>query len=319
MYRKRNIFIVLQPFQYLQALELHDHKDDNYLLLLGDVETNQLSNIVEKDIWTEVKHFPFNGSVLDLYKNRVEIKKFLNLFDSFDSVIISSQYNEFMNLICNYYPRAEAVLLDDGMANLLSDDKLNEHYFKRVIKQFFCSLFGFNVRRVFGLTLFTMFESFLSTPPAISKSIRINKFEKLKNRINKFVLSDDVLFISSAFVSNQMLTFHDYSNFIIELANKNISSKFTVVLHRFDDYTLFKALEDHRISVVRLGVPIEYYFLKQDKLPKKVITSGSGATESLRLIFGIEAEVVFPDIELFSEPHKNEILKLKEYFDKHKN
>lgn len=313
--RKINIFVIMQPFQYLQTLELIEPDNENHLVLLGDLKINQLAEVIDKSLWTNVLHFNFNGSYIDIIKNRKRIKNFLLSHKGIKRVVISSQYNEFMNLICNYFSSSEIILLDDGMANLLSNHNLTQQPLKKFIKFILCRMFGFDVRRIFDVTLFTMFEQFYKDPPIIAKRVIINKFINLKKLVRNKFISEDVVFISSAFVSNNMLSYADYSSFIISLANENLASKFTVFLHRFDDISLFLDLNSHGIETIKLDIPIEAYFLHQSSLPKKVITSGSGATESLNLIFGIESEVKFPEITLFASSHREEIVTLKKYFD----
>ena len=50
-------------------------------------------------------------------------------------------------------------------------------------------------------------------------------------------------------------------------------------------------------EIIESNGPIELYFKEKEIRPLKIISSGSGATETLNLIYGVDVDITMPMIE----------------------
>ncbi|MCW9000088.1 MAG: hypothetical protein OQK04_15365, partial [Kangiellaceae bacterium] len=79
-----------------------------------------------------------------------------------------------------------------------------------------------------------------------------------------------------------------------------------------DDYRSIQLLEN--VEVIESDGPIELYFKNRNLMPFKVVTAGSGATETLRLIYDCDIEVCLPDFSLFMPESRDEMRVLTDHF-----
>lgn len=314
---KRKLFVVIQPLQYLQALELFEDNEERILIALWADKNSQLHKLVCEDDWDQVIWLEYSGTALDILKHHKKIKSDIRTFGNLDEVVISAYYNEFMNLIANAFPSAKKILLEDGNATLTLDDEEHYNNLKFGAKKLLCYIYGFDIRPVENLTLFILDRPEKIAIPKIASGILVNTFKKLREEVRSYEQHNSVLFISSSFIDVGMIEKTDYINFLICLANKNAQSNFDIILHRFDKKSDFsEVLKLKHVNIIESTGPIEIYFKEKKYIPKKIISAGSGATETLELIYGIEVEIAMPKLSDFFPQYRKELESVTEHLSK---
>lgn len=317
---KRKLFLIIQPLQYLQALELLQENDENILIVPWANEDNQLYKLVDIKAWSKVIWIEYSGTALDIIKNYKSIKQMLKELGTFNEVIISAYYNEFMNLVANSNLGSHVVLLEDGNATLMIDSSSHYKNIKFWSKYIACKIIGFNIIPIDKVTLVILDRKYKMKTPSIAVNVIVNDFKKLRAEVEQYDLHNSVYFISSAFINVGMLSRSDYIDFLIRLAKRYEQCEFKIVLHRFDKKTDFSELEKlSHVEVIDSVGPIELYFKESMIKPVKVITAGSGATETLQLIYGLDVDIIIPALESFNLKHRKNMELLVEYFRKSHN
>ena len=317
---KRKLFVVIQPLQYLQALELLEKDEKNILIVPWATKENQLHKLVNEKDWENVIWIEYSGSALDIIKNRQAIMNMLNELGSFDEVILSAYYNEFMNLIANSNPNSNIVLLEDGNATLTIESSKHYKNIKFWSKYFICKLLGFDIRPINNVTLFILDRLEKMKTPTIAANVKVNDFCKLRAEVENYDTNDAVYFISSAFINAGMISKQKYIDFLISLAGKYTKNKFKIILHRFDKKSDFIELEilEH-LEIIESTGPIELYFKEEKIRPLKIISAGSGATETLNLIYGVDVNITMPKIANFNPSYRTNVELLVKHFQKSYN
>lgn len=311
-----DLFIVMQPLQYLQALELKNSDRFNTLILLGANEKNQLNRLVKERDWDRIVWLSYNGTFIDIIKHQKSIKVLLTSFTHLNEIVVSSYYNEFMNMVINYFPKKSRVLLEDGVANLLIDSSTRYVSIKFQFKLYLCKLFGYNVSPINAAKVFTVFKSDSGKIPKIASEVIVNKYSNIRNKIDKYEQNKDVFFVSSDFVKCGMISIKNYMLFLTKLSQEYPSNTFNIILHRFDDLRDFASLKCiNNVNVINSVGPIELYFIENKVNPYKVITAGSGATETLKLIYDIDIDVVMPKLSKFTLSYQKEMELLALHFE----
>ena len=313
----RKLFVIIQPLQYLQALELLNEGEECVLIALWANASSQLHQLVDEKDWHQVVWIEYSGTSIDLIKHRSELHPMIRSLGQFDEVIVSAYYNELMNWVVNYYSDAKRMMLEDGTATLLIDSSKVYSSMKYRLKYLACRLFGFDISPIDNVTLFALERDEDFKLPSIASDLVVNEFTRLRAQMCQLENNDTVYFISSSFINVGMMSKADYIAFLSRLARQYIDHPFNIILHRFDDENDFSSLKAiDNVIVSRSKGPIELLFKQLQVNPMKVISAGSGATETLRLIYGMEVKVVLPKIEFFSEEYQQEMLLLAEHFKK---
>mgnify|MGYP003642995545 CR=1 FL=1 len=310
-----DLFIIIQPLQYLQALELKKTGYFNTLVVLGSNKKSQLHSLVKEDDWDRIVWLSYNGTFLDIIQHRKAIKVLLDSFTHLNEIFVSSFYNEFMNMIVNYFPKNSRVLLEDGTANLLIDSSTRYATIKFRLKNYLCKLFGYNVSPINEAKIFTVFKPNSGKVPKIATEVIVNEYRKLRAELCSFKVNDEIYFVSSAFISCGMISKEDYMEFLSKLAYEYSDKTLNIILHRFDNLADFYPLSIHsNVNVIASTGPIELYFIDNKINPYKVITAGSGATESLKLIYGINIDIIMPNLRCFNKKWQREMDTLALHF-----
>lgn len=312
-----DLFILLQPSQYLQALEFRKCDRFNTLILLGANEKSQLIGLVREDEWDRVIWLAYNGTVLDILRHRREIGVLLATFPHLNEIIVSSYYNEFMNMVINYFPKVSGVLLEDGIANILIDSSAIYLTRKFRVKRYLCKLIGYNVNPISKIKIFTVFEPGSGKIPKIASEVIVNNYNNIRNMLISYEKSKDVYFVSSAFIKCGMIQKKKYLAFLTKLAREYSGHNLNIMLHRFDDLRDFRSLElISNVNVINSLGPIELYFIQKKINPNIVITAGSGATESLKRIYDINIDIIMPALSDFNFEYQKEMKLIATHFQK---
>lgn len=312
---KKKLYIVLQPLQYLQISELFCMEDANYLVVLNAHKNSQLNNIINDDHWNEITRFNFSGTLFDLIKNRSKISEIINSLAHIDEIYVSSYYNEFMNFICNAFSRANITLLEDGNANLLLKEKIAQKNFRQRVKTSLGKVFGLDISAIKRADLYTIYPEMADLKPDFVNTIILNTYSKVKQKVTNFKCDNKVYFVSSNFVGLGMISIDAYVDFIVRLSKVYPGMELVVVLHRFDVHDGFRELLNYQgIAIAQPKVPIELFFLNEEVSPHKIITAGSGATDTLKAIYDYDIELLFPDMIYFKKTFRADIKSLKDYY-----
>ena len=297
---RRRLFVVIQPLQYLQAMELFCCEEERILIVPWANKENQLYKLIDEKDWHKIIWVKFSGTALDLVLNRRRIRRLMSGLGNFDEVVISAYYNEFMNAVANWNYNARKILLEDGNATLTLDKSSHYQGLKYRLKHFACKAVGFDISPVNNVTMFLLDRPNEVKVPSIASNVMINKFSRLRSELEDYKSEETIYFISSAFINADMIDKDSYVGFLIRLANKYSDNKVKILLHRFDRLEDFSKLSElQNVEVIESTGPVEIYFQEKKVYPEKVITAGSGATETLELIYGVGVKVIMPDLATF--------------------
>lgn len=313
----RKLFVVIQPLQYLQALELLNEDEECVLIALWANANSQLHQLIDEKDWHQVVWLEYSGTSMDLIKNRAELHPMMLNLGQFDEVIVSAYYNELMNWVVNYHSGAKRMMLEDGTATLLIDSNTMYSSMKFKLKYTVCRLFGFDISPIDNVTLFSLEREEGFKLPSIASDLVVNEFTRLRAQMCQLEGNDTVYFISSSFINVGMINKAHYIAFLSRVAQKYRDHSLNIILHRFDDEKDFTSLKDiDNVTVSKSSGPIELLFKQLQINPMKVLSAGSGATETLKVIYGIDVEVVLPQIEHFNPEYQQEMLELVQHFQK---
>lgn len=313
----RKLFVIIQPLQYLQALELLKEGEQCVLIALWANTSSQLHQLVDEKDWHKVIWLEYSGTYLDLIKNRAELRSMFKKLGSFDEVVVSAYYNALMNWTVNYYPLAKRVLLEDGTATLYFDSTKVYKTLKYRVQYYLCQVFGFDISPIDNVTLFILKRSIEIKIPKIASNVLFNDFSRLRAKSTYLEQVDAVYFISSSFISAGMMSKSSYIAFLARVAERYKAHPLNIILHRFDNESDFEPLRKIKnVSITKSSGPIELLFNKLQKRPKKVVSAGSAATETLKMIYNADVEVVIPNIESFHHEHQESMLELSNHFKK---
>ncbi|GAB6081153.1 hypothetical protein JCM30471_00670 [Desulfuromonas carbonis] len=306
--RKKRLFIVIQSLQYLQAEEIFDDEDENILVVLWADEFSQLHSLVSSKIWDKIFWIQLRGTFYEVVKHRRYINKIIDDIGIIDEVIVSSYYNNLMNIFMNHYKNSNKILLEDGNATLTLDT--NSYYSgkKTKLKNFILYLFGFDVSPIQKIDIFTTYKCVLEYPPKIAKNLIYNEFSRIKKKIKNLPDGKDVYFINSNYIQLKMIDKKVYIDFLKKSIDRFRGNNIKVILHRFDQVDDYNEIIGYRgTEVIKLKECVEIYFSKIHEKPYFILTAGSGATKTLYDIYRFNVKVFMPKIELFQPKFRKDI------------
>lgn len=315
--KKSKLFVVIQPLQYLQAVELFDENEYRVLIVPWANEENQLHSLVDPTDWDKILWVEYSGTALDVIKHRSELKKLLKTIGAFEEVIISAYYNELMNVFANSQRQAKITLLEDGNATLHIDSSTHYKTIKYYCKYFACKCFGFNIEPIKRATLFMLERKSPMKWPRIAADVKINTFKRLRAQVENYESNNSIYFVSSAFINAGMMSQSLYIEFLRAVAKKYNNHDLKIILHRFDKESDFIELNNiPNVEVLVSKGPIELLFKNIGEKPFKLISAGSAATETLSLIYDIDTSVVMPKISKFGIDHQADVQLMVEHLQK---
>lgn len=314
---QKKLFVIIQPLQYLQALELRENEDICELIIPWATENNQIKKIINEDDWDNITYLKYRGTLLEILLNRTEIKKIIKKSENFDEIIVSSYWNPLMNLLSNSVNNAKKIILEDGSATLLLGSSKEYESLKYQIKYLFCRLLGFNISPINKPILFLLNRNHNIEIPKLASGVFYNNFQKLRSNVSDYRLDDSFYFISSSFINAKMISRESYIIFLKKLSLTFSTKPLKIILHRFDKFSDFSELDRYKnIELIQSDGPVELYFQKNSIKPSLLITSGSGATETLDLIYKFQVIVYLPMIEMFYKGSRAEIRALAKHMEK---
>ena len=314
---RRSLFVVIQPLQYLQALEIKREEEESVLLRLWIDGASQLENLVDVREWDLVIDLPLRGSLTDLVVHSRLIKATLLRLGDFDRVILSSYYNDFMNHLSSKFAESETWILEDGNVTLVMDGHRHYQRAKFFVKRAVAALFFFDIAPIKGATFFLLDRGNATVVPELAGNVVFHSFERLRSATEQFPATEKVFFISSCYVRSQMIDRSKYESFLLRVSDMFKPLQVVILLHRFEaksDYPLLSEVEN--ISIIESCGPVELLFQELNVRPKQVFSAGSAASDTLNLIYGAPIQVLLPPIEDFFTEYQRELADLAAYYDR---
>lgn len=311
----KRLFIIAEPMQYLQCLELFIDEEERTLVIIGDKE-RRIECLINPTDWSRIINFPFIGTAKEFLIHGFLIKKFAVSLDCFDEIVTSSYTNNLSNYIISKHKKTNITLLEDGTVTFVLPEYIKQNKnIKAGLRRFIYRLAGFNVSPPPKINVFTIYQNLpIDYFQGNANKITINDFSNLKKKaINKCQIqkSDSIFIVTSNYLGLRMLKKEYYELFfntlleeILRLYNKRLK----IFLHRFENITEYMFINNkYGIEIEKAQVPIELYFIDKGIMPRYIVTTGSGASANLSLIYGAETTVYYPDIEAFNPIYKTQM------------
>jgi len=178
----------------------------------------------------------------------------------------------------------KVILFDEGTHLLFAMDKILHNkdnidfkysFIKKMIKRFFL---GSDFENIIPDVIFTSY--FLKS---YHPKIQENHFKNLKSKIVGFDKSNEVFFLGQPLTLKEVSE-DDYLNFMSKILEKFKRVKY--IIHRYEPKEILEKLKKiPGIELLKIEDCIEYYFVKERKLPRQVIGFSTSALLSLEKIF----------------------------------
>lgn len=268
----RSIFFIEAPFQLLSAIEAMTYFDIvNYVFIIrlsnNEKNDNQLKRmIVEFKIDDKNINYILiegkNKHFIDYIKIIYFILTYFLKNLKYEYIFIGNFDSALLYPLARLSKRNKIILLDDGIKNILIQDKFNDNY---------------------NYDLFTML---IDLKKYKNQKIHINDFKNFKNNLsNNLDKKQEILFIGTDLSEAKLISENDYVSLIENLANKN-EQKIVYIPHRSEIYSkLEKIKQIKNIKIEYINYPIEFYFYYNNFYMGNVISFYTGALVSLKIIY----------------------------------
>lgn len=272
---KKNLFLVLNPFQLICAIEARSEFADNAnnILIILDREAKQhiayrqISNLIDLN-WHRVIRLnePKNRGIwrnVLLFKNLIKI--FLTFYFERVNIFVGDDRVSFFQKTIKLYGKS-VVRLDDGIDAIYS---LQNYKSGQPLPPQVGSLPHY----------YTIFSD-NDTKYSIIK----NDFNFLKNSVKKnHTHHFDTVIIGKALSER----FPRILDFELELITKTLKhdSKAVYITHRHDSFGKIAKIAKLGCIILELNEPIEVYFIKERNIPNLFVSIGSTALYTLKTLF----------------------------------
>lgn len=330
----KNLFFIITPIQYLNALEylsLLDNNDDNILILASSFHTsrNEIKKMLNVKLWKEVFWLSEHKGSLSviqylsyIYQSKKKIEEIMICYDDFDRLIIGN-YNDLLNhFVIQYSKHNCLVLVDDGLASLSVASKryreINENNSilyqnkKQKIRPFFA-------KKILRLNKFippkiTFFSSYKLKQNPSDVFVK-NKYELIRKGIKDKKHNQTAYFIGQPLTELKILDEQYYLDILNRTKNKYNDKTIIYIPHRTENHSKLARI-NQIIPVKPQEIPIEQLVLQEQEIPELFISIYSSALINLRLIFQEEFKYII--IKIHSEQikkNKDSILGFYEYIE----
>jgi len=283
-----NLYYIESPFQLLSAFENIVYYKKKYKIIIR-LNENEINNYQLKHI---AKYLALKNIYYIEIKEKKSLSDYINIIKVMKNILLSEcsdiyfgNYNSIVFKLLFKYLKNNIYLMDDGIGTLTVYEKLK----KKLVK----------------IKLYTMFN--LNKTSLLD--IETHKFENLRSYFKKNTKSvQKDIFIGTQFVNYGFVDEIDYMN-SIKLSISLSNSKILYFPHRNESRNLIdkiRALEG--IEVVDIKLPLEYYLLECDFIPKNIFTLLSTAVFSIN-IFYPESRITLIKPKIKEHPEKEDLLK----------
>ncbi|WP_168416799.1 polysialyltransferase family glycosyltransferase [Acinetobacter indicus] len=269
-----NIYIVESPLQIICAYEsILQNKTDYclYIRLTGRGRNDEQTILC-------AKYFDIRYKIFKFYPNKKFLHFFINMLFWFELLLkptnnlyLGSLFSNTLKILRKINKSKKVIYLDDGAATLRAYELMKK---KIMPKE----------------NLFTFFN----TSGDHSLNVEVHNFTEIrKTLVNQE--TDFDYFIGQPY--QHMLGFEraDYISCLMGVASKYTQSKPLIYIpHRMEDTQYIEKFKN--LKILKLDLPIELYFLKNNKgYPKKIYSCYSSALVTLHLFY--------PKTEVFAIHH----------------
>lgn len=292
-----NLFICRSPLQLLNCTEACEHFGlrDEYTILMcawrAERDKEMMANILDMyPHWSEVHFFPLypTSGQWNILRNIFgRHKKFSHLFVGDTTHLI----NFFINKIGNF---DEIYWVDDGTAThhrirQISEKQLHmqrkNFSFRPAWQTLILNKIGMLPTFAYGSKFFTIYKS----PQHSTKNfITKNELSFIKSKISQKPTSDEIWFIGSNIRNEVLLNPLEYTNLMQKISEITDLKNVTYIPHRKEsDKYLEDLASELGFKVLRFKNIIEVELTTINRLPKKIISMGSSAIDTITQLTSI--------------------------------
>ncbi len=292
--RKKNLFIVASPLQFINAIEAKNHfqTNNNILVLIYNKLENendanqQLNLLVEKD-WDQIIHY----NLENIYKYtrvfyQVNLIKYFKKYNF--SYIFSGEFGSMNQIILANLTTDQIYLLDDGTATIFTYQKLlDTNYFSKLsfykkLKLLRYKFFNLEYNIKQNINFFTIYNI------KSLNNIKVKKhdFNYLKSNIIKNVKSTkNIYFLGQNLAENSYMTEDSYLKYIKKTI-KYFDHNIIYIPHRSETITeKYNSLISEKFIIQKSNAPIETTLINKKISPIIIISFFSSALFTLEKIF----------------------------------
>ena len=289
--QKENLVLVSRPIDFLNALELcYSNRNKNFVILLFPNRNEQEKNAVDflESHFTPLlpnatfEKFPISTTedFLDLFLFKLYLKTVFQK-KKFDEMYFSGGLKG--RLLYKHVKANRAVMTDEGT--------FSRKKFPAIIKSgelftvprgrkygFICKILGIKkIKASEDFLLLTMFEELKHKSP----KIKLHNFSGLRNYLknnDSFFQNRDMTIVLGTNPLAHGIDEVTYRKRLVQLFNNNSGSQTLLKTHK----TFNKS---YGFPLLETKLPIEYYFLKERKIPRAVLSFSSTSNILLGYLF----------------------------------
>ena len=281
-----NLFIIRAPLQLINSLEAIEYfkLENNILVLIYNNTTNnntQMDNLITMYNWKKIikinekqkrsKYFEYIKFV-----KRLKVTSYNYLF--------FSNLGSIHKLLLANIKRQRTIYLDDGVEtitrynNILIPNKLN----KLKLRQVRFLLAGLKIKIDDNIDLFTYFDLKATRKYKIIKN-------NLENFQKKYIIKNnndtDIYFLGQALVSLKFISEDEYFNYL-DLVISLYNEKIVYIPHRTEIISdKLNSYKSDKFEIREINMPIELYFLQNNKYPTHIISFMTTAFFTLKKLY----------------------------------
>lgn len=312
----KDLYVVKTPFQLLSATEAnHKFKNaNNELILLLEGENknqDQMYNLLNKEIWNDVKIIKYNGLIsllqISFFIRKIKKQKYRNIF--------IGEYRSINTMLFAFNLNHEQTfLLDDGSVTIqIQQEYINKRYPWLEIKNYKTIVFFLIIKYLFGLkiksnkiiNLYTCFklkahsrQKIIMNDFAYTKKL-VNL--KCKRKINK------TYFLGNRLSELNVLS-EEYHIWLLKKI-KCYYKDFIYIPHRKESKRLLKLFKDNiDIQIEEIDNMIEFELIDKGIIPYCVAGFYSTALYTIHCIYpSVRIDSILLDMNQVYHEHRDRI------------
>jgi hypothetical protein len=300
-----NLFIVITPIQYVNALELKSYlnlkEERNILILISSFykTRNEIYSMLDRNTWDDVLTISKNTASLaglGYLKYLIDFKKkLLKIIYQYHDIakLIIGNYNDLLNhFLIQNVSYNKLYLLDDGLASLdISVNRLNEirnkksildlDRYKKIRPKMARLILNLNNKIPEKIYFYTAYDLIKNEKDCFIE----NKYMILKSGISQMTTNQTAFFIGQPLTELKIVSEQHYFRALEEIIRQLIKYKVFYIPHRTEKTEKLKKISK-LVEVKNFNLPIEIAVLNERVLPSFFITFYSSAIVNLSIIYG---------------------------------
>lgn len=300
-----NLFFVITPIQYLNALEyksLLGDKDRNILVFMSSFNKtrDEITKMLDTNLWDKVFWLSKGDKTLSvinylkyIVKSKMRINTIIKKYIDVSTIVIGN-YNDVINhYIIQKTNYKSLVLIDDGLGSVnISKTRLVEVEENRSILE----LERYNKIRPKLAKWILRVKNFI--PPVVTffssntltknnnDFFLVNNYNCLKTSLNKRETTNAAYFIGQPLTELNRISETYYFNVLTTICKKFSEGIVYYIPHRTENPKKLEIINNTIMPVKQFGIPIELAIIQESNPPSAFITLFSSALVNLMVIFG---------------------------------